>query len=133
MLFHSSRGIDNFTRDRSNPSIQGFCDQKQRSCEYESSNNKVECRFDPYIDNGGSCIAIAGSDFAVVVADTRLSRMYRIASRSVSKVYELTNRCILACSGMYADITALRKILMVSFACLFTVQRSDFAGKNKTF
>ncbi|KAK6587826.1 proteasome subunit beta type 1 [Cryptosporidium xiaoi] len=111
MLFSSSRGIDNFTRGERQLSVQGFCDQKLENRETEKLYGTLECRFDPYIDNGGSCIAIAGEDFAVVVSDTRLSKMYRIASRSVSKVYELTKNCVLACSGMYADITALRKML----------------------
>ncbi|KAF7456154.1 putative proteasome subunit beta type 1 [Cryptosporidium felis] len=79
--------------------VEGFCDQLLNKVEERQSKPK-ECNFNPYMDNGGTCLAIAGDDFAVVVADTRLSKMYRIASRTVSKTCKLTDKCILACSGM---------------------------------
>ncbi|KAH8740414.1 proteasome subunit beta type 1 [Cryptosporidium ryanae] len=111
MLSYRSVKKNTLIEDTEKLSVQGFCDQILGDQETQQLSGTVECRFDPYIDNGGSCVAIAGNDFAVVVADTRLSKLYRIASRSVSKVYELTNTCVLACSGMYADITALRRML----------------------
>merc|ERR1719186_609064 len=37
------------------------------------SNGFHERRFSPYSDNGGSVVAIAGEDYAVVASDTRLS------------------------------------------------------------
>ncbi|KAJ1605861.1 putative proteasome subunit beta type 1 [Cryptosporidium canis] len=90
--------------------VEGFCDQF--FYETEQKNCSVEHSFNPYMNNGGSCVAVAGDDFVVIAADTRLSKMYRIASRSVPKTCQLTDKCILACSGMYADITALRKMLL---------------------
>lgn len=67
--------------------------------------------FQPYVNNGGTCVGIAGEDFAVVAGDTRMSRGYSILSRDVPKLLQLTDKVVLAASGMQADINALRKIL----------------------
>jgi 20S proteasome subunit beta 6 len=39
-------------------------------------NGAIERRFSPYSDNGGSLVAIAGEDYAVIASDTRLSGIY---------------------------------------------------------
>ncbi len=36
-------------------------------------NGAIERRFSPYSDNGGSLVAIAGEDYAIIASDTRLS------------------------------------------------------------
>jgi 20S proteasome alpha/beta subunit len=46
-------------------------------------------RFDPYENNGGTCVAVAGADYCVVAADTRLSVGYSIFSRGHSKIAHL--------------------------------------------
>jgi 20S proteasome subunit beta 6 len=54
-------------------------------------------RFDPYQDNGGSILAIAGADFTVIAGDTRQSLDYNIQTRYARKVWQL---CVArACSG----------------------------------
>ena len=39
------------------------------------SSGPTERRFSPYSDNGGSVVAIAGEDYAIIASDTRLSGM----------------------------------------------------------
>ncbi|KAL0205382.1 hypothetical protein P9112_000689 [Eukaryota sp. TZLM1-RC] len=68
-------------------------------------------QFNPYLDNGGSCMAICGPDYCVIAGDTRLSSGYDIASRNVPKTIKLTDQSILASSGMQADIRQLGKVL----------------------
>ena len=52
--------------------------------------------------------AIGGKGFCVVAGDTRVSSGYTIVSRTVSKLCNLTTTCVLASSGMVADIEALQ-------------------------
>jgi len=49
----------------------------------------VLCEFDPYVDNSGTVIGLAGKDFVMLGADTRLSDSYFIRSRQVSRLHEL--------------------------------------------
>jgi 20S proteasome alpha/beta subunit len=39
-------------------------------------------RFNPYVNNGGTVVAIAGADFVVVGGDSRLSEGYSIVTRN---------------------------------------------------
>lgn len=69
-------------------------------------------QWNAYVNNGGTAVAVAGKDFCVIAGDTRLSDGgYGIQCRYVPKVYQLTNTCVLASSGMQADISTLRKVL----------------------
>jgi len=43
-------------------------------------------QFSPYTENGGSILAIAGSDFCVIAGDTRMSEGYNIQTRYKPKV-----------------------------------------------
>lgn len=71
-------------------------------------------RFDPYIDNGGTCIAIAGADFVLIGSDTRASDgSYGIISRNMPKTYRISPRIIMAAAGMKADADFLVKKLKV--------------------
>ncbi|EFA84780.1 proteasome subunit beta type 1 [Heterostelium album PN500] len=71
-----------------------------------------QARFEPYVDNGGTVLAIAGSDYCVIAGDTRMSDGgYGIQTRQYTKIFQLTNKCVIATSGMQADTLALRKRL----------------------
>ncbi|KAI9593647.1 nucleophile aminohydrolase [Syncephalis fuscata] len=83
----------------------------------------VQHRFDPYADNGGTILAVAGADFCVVAGDTRQSEGYSINSRYAPKVFKMqvvnsnnsnntsNNSSILANSGFHADGLMLAKQL----------------------
>ncbi len=45
--------------------------------------------FNPYTDNGGTILAIAGADFSVIAGDTRQSEGYSIQTRYAPKVFKL--------------------------------------------
>ena len=46
-------------------------------------------QFNPYSENGGTILAIAGQDFSVVAGDTRQSEGYSIQTRYAPKVFRL--------------------------------------------
>lgn len=58
-------------------------------------------------------VAVAGSDFVVVAGDTRLAEggNYSILTRNESKLVQLTDKTILATSGMFADFCELTRVL----------------------
>jgi len=57
-------------------------------------------------------IAIAGKDFVMVAADTRMSQGYSILQRDYSRTTKLTDKCVITSSGMVADIETLHKNLI---------------------
>jgi 20S proteasome subunit beta 6 len=79
-------------------------------------------QFNPYSENGGTILAIAGADFSVIAGDTRQSEGYNIQTRYAPKVFRLcvfpltgglgadvcgcarrTDRAVLAVNGFAAD------------------------------
>jgi len=71
----------------------------------------ISHRFSPYDFNGGTVVAIAGEDFAVIGSDVRLTRGYSILSRNVTKLCQLTPQCVLGSGGCFTDIKTLQKTL----------------------
>jgi 20S proteasome subunit beta 6 len=59
--------------------------------------------FNPYSDNGGTCVAIAGRGFAVIGADTRHSEGYLINTRTCSRLYPINSSCVLGTTSFFAD------------------------------
>lgn len=58
-----------------------------------------------------TALAIAGSNFVVVAADSRLARGYSILSRDVKKVLPIHDKVAVATGGCWADVSALHKML----------------------
>jgi 20S proteasome subunit beta 6 len=76
-------------------------------------------RFDPYTDNGGSTLAIAGAEFAILAGDTRLTSGYSINSRHHPKLFKIGGTTadqkdatiVLSVVGFAADGEALKERL----------------------
>ncbi|CAH1991140.1 unnamed protein product [Acanthoscelides obtectus] len=75
------------------------------------SSAPIQHQFSPYADNGGSVVAIAGDDFAVIAADTRLSAGFSIYTREQNKLFPLSDGTILGCAGCWCDTLTLTRIL----------------------
>nr|ALS04676.1 proteasome subunit beta type-1 [Pseudodiaptomus poplesia] len=75
------------------------------------SNGGTERRFSPYSDNGGSIVAIAGEDYAVIASDTRLSgHGYAILSREQPKLFRMSGKTVLGSTGCWCDILTFCKV-----------------------
>eukprot|EP00386_Alphamonas_edax_P011869 GDKI01037310.1.p1 GENE.GDKI01037310.1~~GDKI01037310.1.p1 ORF type:complete len:274 (-),score=111.52 GDKI01037310.1:235-996(-) len=77
----------------------------------EAAGEPMQARFSPYVNNGGTVLAIAGDDFVVVVGDTRMSTGYSIHTREQSKITKLTDKCVIATAGMQSEMITLHKML----------------------
>jgi len=51
--------------------------------------NSQQRGFNPYTENGGTILAVAGADFTVIAGDTRQSEGYNIQTRYAPKVFRL--------------------------------------------
>ncbi|XP_064457450.1 proteasome subunit beta type-1-like [Ornithodoros turicata] len=68
-------------------------------------------KFSPYSDNGGSLVAVAGSDFVVIASDSRLSTGYSIYTREQSKLFKLSDKCVLGSGGCWCDVLTFTRFL----------------------
>jgi 20S proteasome subunit beta 6 len=60
-------------------------------------------KFEPYSDNGGTVVGLAGSSYCVIACDTRLSDQYLIRSRNQCRIFEMPGASLFAASGCNAD------------------------------
>lgn len=67
----------------------------------------IEHRFNPYSDNGGTVLGIAGEDFAVLAGDTRQVVGYSINSRYEPKIFNVGDDIVMTANGFAADGVAL--------------------------
>jgi len=58
-----------------------------------------------------TAMAVAGEDFCVVAADTRMSEGFNILCRDKGKCCQLTDRCVIASAGQQAERATLHKVL----------------------
>lgn len=73
--------------------------------EYSSEVHTVpiEHRFNPYSDNGGTVLGIAGEDFSVLAGDTRQVVGYSINSRYEPKIFDVGDDIAMTANGFAAD------------------------------
>lgn len=73
----------------------------------------VFCEFDPYVDHGGTIVAVAGKDYVVVATDTRLNdASMGIPSRNVTRIVEI-HGIVLAATGCHSDCVELFKVMEI--------------------
>ncbi|CCG82412.1 putative Proteasome component Prs3 [Taphrina deformans PYCC 5710] len=68
-------------------------------------------RFNPYTDNGGSILAIAGADFSVIAGDTRHTAGYSINTRYAQRSFNIGDNIVVSVVGYMADGNTLIKRL----------------------
>lgn len=56
-------------------------------------------------------MAVAGEDFVVIGADTRLSSGFSIHTRHQNKLFRLSDTTVLGCSGCWCDTLTLTRVL----------------------
>ena len=68
-------------------------------------------RRSPYDNNGGTAgMAVAGEDYVICAADTRMSTEYSIMTRHYT-VDEMSPKTLMASAGFMADAATLKKLL----------------------
>ncbi|KAK9475111.1 nucleophile aminohydrolase [Dipodascopsis tothii] len=83
----------------------------EASVQMPTKSAPIEHQFNPYTDNGGTILGIAGKDFAVLAGDTRHTTGYSINSRYQPKVIELPDDIVISANGFAADGSALTRRL----------------------
>ena len=56
-------------------------------------------------------MAVAGEDYVVCAADTRMSTGYSIMTRDYKKIEKVSSQCVMASAGFMADAATLKKTL----------------------
>ena len=68
-------------------------------------------------------VAIGGKDYVVLGGDTRLTQGYEILSRNVSRVHELTQKCVLGSGGCWTDMVTLNRLLDLDIKELLLIMK----------
>lgn len=79
-----------------------------------------------------SVIALAGDDFCVIAADTRLSAGFSIYTREQQKLFPLSATTVLGCSGCWCDVLTLSRILAARMQVTFP-SKTQNRSKSKLF
>jgi 20S proteasome subunit beta 6 len=72
-----------------------------------------QTEFDPYRDNSGTVVGMAGPNYCIIAADTRLSEGYMIRSRNICRLFEVDDGLVMSGSGCWSDLTALSRDLIL--------------------
>jgi 20S proteasome subunit beta 6 len=84
------------------------------NAQLEAKSVPIEHRFNPYDQNGGTTLGIAGADFALIAGDTRHTTGYSINSRYMPQIFEVGDGIIISANGFSADGRNLVDRLKVS-------------------
>jgi hypothetical protein len=77
---------------RSALSTSPLSGQSQKMSPQDMTTQPRQREFNPYTENGGTILAIAGADFSLIAGDTRQSEGYSIQTRYAPKVFRLSVR-----------------------------------------
>lgn len=69
----------------------------------------VQNHFSPYSSQGGTVVAVSGSDYAIIASDTRLSEGFNIHSRNHPKTYKLGENILMGSAGFHGDALTLTR------------------------
>ena len=78
---------------------------------FDDSKARQRPTWSPYDNNGGTVVAVAGEDYAIAAADTRMSTGYSVLTRDYAKMERMSERTIMASGGFMADASMLKKLL----------------------
>lgn len=87
-----------------------FCPERSG---IKMKENKQVPEFSPYTDNGGTVVGISGKDYVVIASDTRLSTGYQIYDRNQPKLFQLTDKTVLASTGCWCDALGFSKVIEI--------------------
>lgn len=67
--------------------------------------------FSPHVDNGGTVVGLAGKDYVLFAADTRLKNEYAIHTRNITRLFEIADGLLFTGAYCWTDVLALSKEL----------------------
>lgn len=65
-----------------------------------------------------SIVAISGKDFAIIASDTRLSEGFMIYTRKQPKLFGLSDKTVLGCTGCWCDTLSLTNVVQTQMKVL---------------